>query len=498
MKASVDRAEFSESSYLEVDLVLYRKVSSLHFFRKITVGVLLVGLFVLGHAQTLIVSPATQGRSGLIRLRGTGFGPQQGQIRIAGIPAMVARWQDDLVECFVPESAPLGNAMVMLTPFGQGAIRRSGLMKVRTREAVPGRFRWRLKIPDQYVPARPIVGPDGTIYAMGNFGHVYAVNPDGTFRWVVSPAGGVSGCLGMLPNGNLVVGGGQGVQALSAENGSTLWTFAIVTPLLAGPSVGPDGNIYAADDSRWSQNVLGAFILSSSGQLLWSGGKFYRRGGGWTPQEIKFGGGNAYFWSDYSSTGDPQVLGGLNAIHVGGGLNWRVDDGVGILPDDSPNGGVALFRPSSIEMRSANGGTIWAQNLGQFGGQPQVEAVVASDGRTYFTTTAAKLHAISPTGQVLYSRFIGGIVSNHIVSPDASQIVLQYQPNYGIAARIQGYDKNANLQWSQELPIDYGMTIVCYHLMTYDAAGTTVYFGTAGPYTAAYEAHCYLYAINAQ
>ncbi len=114
-------------------------------------------------------------------------------------------------------------------------------------------------------------------------------------------------------------------------DGSTLWTFSIVTPLLAGPSVGPDGNIYAADDSRWSQDVIGAFILSPEGQLLWSGGKYYRRGGGWTPQEIKFGGGNAYFWSDHSSTGDPEVLGGLNALHLGGGLFWRVEDGVGIL-----------------------------------------------------------------------------------------------------------------------------------------------------------------------
>ncbi len=192
------------------------------------------------------------------------------------------------------------------------------------------------------------------------------------------------------------------------------------------------------------------------------------------------------------------MLGGLNSIHLGGGLNWRVTDGVGILPDARPNGDVALFRPSTVEMWNANGGMIWSQNLGQFGGQEQVEAVVASDGRTYFTTTDAKLHAISPTGQVLYSRFIGGIVSNHVVRQDANQIALQYQPNYGIPAQIQGYDKNATLLWSQELPVEYGMTIVCYHLMAYDPTGTTLYFGTAGPYTAAYEAQCYLYALNAQ
>lgn len=469
--------------------------------KKLLLVVLLAGAsasFSLAQAQTFTVSPASQTRSGLIRLRGSGFGNTPASVRIGLLPAPVARWQDDLIECYVPEGAPLGSAVVSLNQFAQTGRRRAALMTVLPHETVPGRFKWRLTLPDQYVPTRPIVGPDGVIYAMGNFGHIYAVNPDGTLRWVVSPAGGVSGCLGMLPNGSVVVGGDGGVQALSPIDGSTLWTFPIQTPLLAGPSVGPDGNIYAADDSRWSQSVMGAFILSPTGQLVWSGGKYYRRGGGWTPQEIKFGGGNAYFWSDYSSTGDPDVLGGLNAIHLGGGLNWRVTDAVGIMPDDNPNGGVALFRPSTIEMRNATSGTVWSQNLGQFGGQPQVEAVVASDGRTYFTTTAAKLHAISPTGQILYSRLIGGIVSNHVVRQDANQIALQYQPNFGLPAQIQGYDTNANLLWSQELPIEYGMAIVCYHLMAYDATGTTLYFGTAGPYTAANEAQCYLYAVDAR
>ena len=140
----------------------------------------------------------------------------------------------------------------------------------------------------------------------GQFRNIYAVNPDGTLRWVVSPAGGVSGCLGMTNRGNLVVRDGAGVQAPSPVDGSTVWTFPIQTPLVAGPSVGPDGNIYAADDSRWSQPVIGAFILSPGGQLIWSGGKYYRRGGESVGQDIKFGSVNPYFSSDYSSTGDPR------------------------------------------------------------------------------------------------------------------------------------------------------------------------------------------------
>ncbi len=452
-----------------------------------------------GSATAFTVDPPSQNRSSLVRLRGPGFGAAQGGVTIAGLSVPIAHWDDSLIECYVPEAAALGKAAIVVTPPRSSRLRPlKARMTVLAREVVGGRVKWRLKLADQYVPTRPVVGPDGTVYAMGNFGRVYAANPDGSIRWIVSPEGGVSGAMAILPNGNLVVGGGGGVQALSAVDGSILWTFPIVTPLLAGPSVGPDGNIYAADDSRWSQDVIGAFILSPDGQLLWNGGKYYRRGGGWTPQEFKFGGGNAYFWSDYSSTGDPEVLGGLNALHLGGGLFWRVVDGVGILPDATPNGDVALFRPSHIEMHNPSNAILWSLDLNIFGGQPQVEAVVASDGRTYFTTTTAKLHAISPTGQILYSKLIGGIVSNHIVRPDANQIALQYQPNFGVAAQIRGYDKEANLLWSQELPIENGVTIVCYHLMEYDAAGTTLYFGTVGPYTGPTEAHSYLYALDAQ
>ena len=55
-----------------------------------------------------------------------------------------------------------------------------------------------------------------------------------------------------------------------------------------------------------------------------------------------------------------------------------------------------------------------------------------------------------------------------------------------------------NLLWSQPLPIDFGMTITVYHRMVFGATGEFVYFGTSGPYTAANEAHCYLYSLDAR
>lgn len=103
---------------------------------KIAAGISLSILAGQTWAQSFTVSPATQNRSGLLRLRGVGFGASAGQVRIAGIPSPVARWLDDLLECYVPESAPLGSAMVTLSP-AQGSVRRTALMKVRHSLVVP-------------------------------------------------------------------------------------------------------------------------------------------------------------------------------------------------------------------------------------------------------------------------------------------------------------------------------------------------------------------------
>jgi len=84
------------------------------------------------------------------------------------------------------------------------------------------------------------------------------------------------------------------------------------------------------------------------------------------------------------------------------------------------------------------------------------------------------------------------------VRPNANQIALQYQPNFGSPAQIHGHDKDVNLLWSQELPIEFDVTIVCHDLMEYETNGNTLYFSTARPYTSTFEAHSYLHSLDAR
>ena len=74
----------------------------------------------------------------------------------------------------------------------------------------------------------PSIGLDGTVY-VADSSTITAINPNGSLKWTFTEPPG-----------------GQGV--------------------IAGPTVGPDGNIYAVTDL----GGLGALALSPAGQLLWS------------------------------------------------------------------------------------------------------------------------------------------------------------------------------------------------------------------------------------
>ena len=90
--------------------------------------VLLIFLAVSGLSMTsataFTVDPPSQNRSSLVRLRGPGFGATQGTVTIAGLPVPIAHWDDILIECYVPEAAPLGGAAkVNITPPRSSRIR---------------------------------------------------------------------------------------------------------------------------------------------------------------------------------------------------------------------------------------------------------------------------------------------------------------------------------------------------------------------------------------
>jgi hypothetical protein len=136
-----------------------------------------------------------------------------------------------------------------------------------------GRIRWRFRtgrwMNRQFVK----VGPDGTVYTSDILG-LYALDADGVLQWFVPGAGG-GRPIDIGPDGTIYTSRtpdrGLGIIRALNPDGSMRWEF--VPPaswdLVAGPNVGPDGNIYASQE--WvSDGGLGFFSLDPEGNLLWS------------------------------------------------------------------------------------------------------------------------------------------------------------------------------------------------------------------------------------
>ena len=99
------------------------------------------------------------------------------------------------------------------------------------------------------------LAPDGTIVFMDNLGIVYALTPQGSPIWSHSTGGsGWSGPVAVRADGTLIAASNPlgpmiHVQGLSAS-GSPLWTFPDESQkVIAGPSVGPDGNVFIVNDT---------------------------------------------------------------------------------------------------------------------------------------------------------------------------------------------------------------------------------------------------------
>ncbi|OEU79872.1 MAG: hypothetical protein BA865_12325, partial [Desulfobacterales bacterium S5133MH4] len=129
----------------------------------------------------------------------------------------------------------------------------------------------------------PAVGPDGTIYVGSDDGKLYAINPDGTQKWVFTEIGNkVSSSPAIGSDGTIYVGLDNGeVHAIDSETGKKKeegeWPFEIETggKVSSSPAVGSDGTVYVGfgdhrlyaiksnGEEKWHSDDLGDKISSS-------------------------------------------------------------------------------------------------------------------------------------------------------------------------------------------------------------------------------------------
>ena len=433
------------------------------------------------------LSATTLPRSGRLLVSGTGFGVVQGTstLSIGGRTAFVTRWTDTLVVGYVPEATTLGTTGVQVVVGGTGS--NIVPLGVTLRQA-SSRVKWTFQADAEYgyISQRPAVGTDGTIVVQDPFGHVYALSADGGLKWIFK-TGGADGEPSISPDGTVYVAAMNTIFALAAD-GTLKWTFTEPGDgqgVLVGPTVGPDGNIYAVTD----YGGLGALALSPAGQLLWSnpGNPIFHEMAQ-QGAEVAFGPSHAGGSVDqlYASTdlGGPQG-GFLHALTFTGTEQWSVP-GAGVegsmlgqqQPTVGEDGTVYLTAAGAMmAFDSATGAFRWSYIPWPANGFS--EPTVGPDGTIYVGRSLAYLDAVNPNGTQKWSVVDGGVLAHPTINSTGTVIVSGQQSNYGEPGFVHAYEPATGaVKWSLGLPPEYGSFQVLETRPRFAPDGNTVYFGT--------------------
>jgi len=372
--------------------------------------------------------------------------------------------------------------------------------------SAPERVRWRLRLDGDYMTHRPGIGPDGTIYVNTANGKVHAVTPSGTLRWAVQVGlgGGNIGPIAVGVDGTIYVAGSvtvapgpastEAVFALN-PNGSTKWVFDDTgqEQLIAGPNVGPDGNIYAVMEGF---DGIGFFSLTLAGTLRFAvdAGKFSDQGS--LGEEIVFGGGKAHFAFDNS---------GLWAYGLDGNLRWgaELNGTQDFAPAIGPNGNVVVrdgvTGGLTLKSSSPAGRLNWtfAEQFGNAQGRPDV----GPDNTVYVARNLSDLVALNPDGTRRWRHDGTEIFFDPVASPTNAIVFTGGRVTYGEPGFFMGFDLAGSPLWRVDLPDEPGFEpygqLVPISWPVFAADGNTAYTVTdvAGDGASA-NPYSFLYAID--
>jgi len=427
-----------------------------------------------GAGNITALSATTLERSGYLEITGTNFG-SDGTVLVDGVSAPVADWQSTKIVAYVPESTRLATVPVQMVN-ASGIASNTLSLTVTARQAA-GRVNWRFRQNGPYSLVRPAIGPDGTIYSVDAFDHLYALTPDGGLKWLVRAAGGKGVALG--PDGTIYAASESLINAYNPD-GSAKWTFVQNPRALTnlGVSVGPDGNIYSVGTQG-----MGVFSLTPAGTLRWTNPELYRR-----PivdyGEIVFGP-NGTSQQLYFSANTH-----MRAVGLDGSSVFTVTRGQpAVAPDGSVHTSYSSYAP--------NGSLNWTFDS-PYPHNVSSEPDIGSDGIHYFVENTIQLFALNTNGSQKWHLTLADYVGGPVVDPQNTQLLLGSAatlnfPGYIIAASAQ----DGHELWRVNLPAEAGFNQSTDTRARFTPDGLTAYFMT---YTATGDndtSRSFVYSLNA-
>ena len=431
---------------------------------------------VSGAGSITALSATTLERSGYLEITGTNFG-SDGNVLIDGVSAPVADWQSTKIVAYVPESTRLATVPVQVVNIS-GLPSNTVNLTVTARQAAE-RVNWRFRQNGPYSLVRPALGPDGTIYSVDAFFHLYALTADGGLKWLLRGAGNKGVAVGA--DGTIYVGSESDIKAYNPD-GTLKWDF-VQNPrafILVGLSVGPDGNIYAV-----ATQGMGVFSLTPAGTLRWQQPEAYRR-----PivdyGEIVFGLNGStqqlYFYANDHFRA--LKLDGTSVMTIAGVFGQPA-----VAPDGSIHNSFSAYSPA--------GSLLWTF-ISPYPYNLSTPPGIGSDGTHYFVQNTIQEFALNPNGSQRWHLTLVDYVGGPIVDPQNTQLILGSattlnNPGYIISTSTQ----DGHELWRVNLPAEAGFNQSTDTRARFTPDGLTTYLIT---YTATGDnnaSRSFVYSLNA-
>jgi len=360
------------------------------------------------------------------------------------------------------------------------------------------RILWRFEMPSNFAGAYSAVGADGTIYTTDNR-RLYAIDPSGSQKWLINVNGGRAITFA---NDGTIYTGEISIYAVN-PNGTLKWLYRPPDnlPSASGPNVGPDGNIYAMQETLLDGRGLGAFAVNANGSLLWS-----NRGNptiGIADLDI---GSQVVF-------GPNRLYAGSDGLRGSGALTWafRMDgkqewfsgpDDLNIMSRSFPRmlaDGRIVFVWGQVGLMAVQpDGTVdWIETHPN-GASIITIPVVGPDGSIYSGDyLGIELWSLNPDGSTRWVQGNTGDLLNKIfVSPDNKVLVVTGDGGFGQPGWVRGYSpQDGALLWQVDLDPEQNLNQAAVaHGVGFSQDNSTVYLTTG--FLGAGVGHTYMYAIR--
>jgi outer membrane protein assembly factor BamB len=260
----------------------------------------------------------------------------------------------------------------------------------------------------------PVLAADGTIYAPCQDSTLYALNPDGTLKWLFLGTGSTWGSSAVAGNSTVLQAMGPTLYALS-PGGVKLWEFTAGGNIDSGPAIDDTGRIYFGSDD------MNLYALNPDGTQAWA----YTTTGFASFCSPAIGDdGTVYFGTGYVPV-TYDIDGKLYAINPDGTLKWVYQAGGPIWSSPAiAADGTVIFGSVDylVYAINADGSQKWTYATDDV---VQGSAALAADGTIYIGDTSGNQFALNPDGSLKWKNALGG-ASTPCVGADGTVYVIGF------------------------------------------------------------------------